>query len=400
MAFVNTQVSANLDLTNAFEGPEKLLEVWFWSDSESAPGSGLRLIPFQGWELVLDLVNCKVLLKTLSHSMDAYLLSELSLFVFPHKMVLKTCGTTTTLACLDHLFAMVGDHFPQVGGGGRAVHKVFYSRRLFMFPDRQIHVHTDWTREVDHLNTHFPNGKSYIVGDFTSDDHWYLYQGGAHRDECARPGNNHDQTFEILMTELDQTKAQQFVTYREPGEALMVDEDHDLGHQLGRVTMQTLGLADVFGGDDLNGIAGVAHLPSPSMSDDEDEKPSQGFCHDAFSFTPCGFSLNSITPSGYYYTLHITPEQGWSYASFETNYPFGNATTEDILVVLQRVLLIFEPRKFSVTLFAEGLPENAELFTALLTLPKMLEKRGYHKNEKIVYDLSGGYSLLYLNYER
>ncbi|CAN3375013.1 hypothetical protein DIURU_005185 [Diutina rugosa] len=396
--YVDCQLSANLDSTNAFEGPEKLLEVWFWADRDAIPPTepqaGLRSLPFQHWVDVLDLVNCKVLSVKRTRTMDAYLLSESSLFVFDNRMVLKTCGTTTTLACLDHLFASVGQHFPSVAGGGQSIHKVFYSRRSFMFPDRQVHVHTDWTKEVGLLNQYFPNGKSYIVGDFTSDDHWYLYQGGQGRDVQARPGTNHDQTFEILMTQLDEDKAQQFVVAREPGESSM-GVDEDLGHQLGRVTMSASGLADIFGESD-----GPTHLPSPSMSDDEEPEKATGFVHDAFSFTPCGFSSNSISPSGYYYTLHITPESGWSYASFETNYPFGNATSEDIVVVLQRVLSVFGPRKFSVTLFAEGSPENAASFAALQSSDAVLAKHGYTKNEKIVYDLRGGYSLLYLNFAR
>ncbi|CAN3356456.1 S-adenosylmethionine decarboxylase proenzyme [Diutina catenulata] len=412
--YVNHELSANLDSTYAFEGPEKLLEVWFWPAHNQLPAGGspegLRSIPLESWVRLLDLVSCKVLSMKSSRTMDAYLLSESSLFVFPHKMVLKTCGTTTTLACLDELMATVGREY--YGGHPVAssdVHKVFYSRRSFMFPDKQVHVHKDWRREVELLNTHFGPGKSYIVGDFASDDHWYLYQGGAGRDAVG--GDRSDQTFEILMTQLNPEKAQQWVTQRTPGAASMVnegnDDESDLGHDVGAATMAASGLASLFGGS-------ATHLPSPLESDEDTEEPepvvpksrsmsaasgsaAAAFIHDAFSFSPCGFSSNSISNLGYYYTLHITPESGWSYASFETNYPFGEPFSDDIVAVLSRVLSIFEPRRFSVTLFAEGTEQGS--FARLSGCDEAMARHGYAKNEKITYDLRGGYQLLYLNFE-
>ncbi|KAM9916916.1 hypothetical protein OXX80_013425, partial [Metschnikowia pulcherrima] len=106
--YVDHDLSTNLDSTFAFEGPEKLLEVWFWPAPEAIPEGiskeGLRAIPLEKWKAILDLVNCKVLSMKSSPAVDAYLLSESSLFVFPHKMILKTCGTTTTLACIDEIF--------------------------------------------------------------------------------------------------------------------------------------------------------------------------------------------------------------------------------------------------------------------------------------------------------
>ena len=39
--------------------------------------------------------------------------------------------------------------------------------------------------------------------------------------------------------------------------------------------------------------------------------------HDVL-FEPCGYSLNAMKGDTYY-TMHVTPEEDFSYASFETN---------------------------------------------------------------------------------
>ena len=419
--YVDHDLSTNLDSTFAFEGPEKLLEVWFWPAPEAIPEGiskeGLRAIPLEKWKAILDLVNCKILSMKSSPAVDAYLLLESSLFVFPHKMILKTCGTTTTLACIDEIFHTART-FLESQITSQSAYKVFYSRRSFMFPDRQVHVHTDWKHEVQLLNQHFACGKLYVVGDFTSDDHWYLYLGGRGSTKQAR-GHGHDQTFEILMTRLDPAKTQQFVTARKPGDVSATadaEEDLDLGHELGYLTMALLALDSVF----LPDSAGLADMdsnaiPSPQLSDSmelsDDETPSRKpsgikFIHDAFLFTPCGFLSNSVSHGleGYYYTLHITPEAGWSYASFETNYPFTLCKQVDIVNVLKKVLAIFRPGKFSMTLFSDqlctcnGRPNHP--FAKLASCEKTLRKLGYAKQEKAVYDLKGEYDLLYLNFEK
>ncbi|KAG7663497.1 SPE2 [[Candida] subhashii] len=427
-SYVDHELSANLDSTFAFEGPEKLLEIWFWSSEgqlpNSIPSDGLRSIPLENWIKLLDLVSCKVLSMKSSKYMDAYLLSESSLFVFAHKLILKTCGTTTTLACLQELFETVRDKL-NIAMTSKEIYKIFYSRRSFMFPDKQIHVHRDWKSEVSLLKQHFNNGKSYVVGNFDSDDHWYLFVGGE-EPSCPMVGNirrhlhhDQDQTFEILMTELDPEKAHKFHTSRKPGvESLIksgVDES-DLGHDVGLETMAESGLDSIFEPSRKH----ATHLPSPSLSDSSDQEQSDidslvdsmdhskihdrdyEFIHDAFSFTPCGFSSNSICsniPGGYYYTLHITPESGWSYASFETNYPFSNSSPVDIMTVVTRILKIFQPRRFSMTLINEL--EDEENFSMLKSGGELiLRDLGYKKQEKALYDLKNEYNLLYLNFEK
>ncbi len=70
------------DQSGPFEGAEKLLEVWFAPSpahlpdaSSSADGKiGLRKVPREAWEEMLDIVKCKILSAVEGAEMDAYLL--------------------------------------------------------------------------------------------------------------------------------------------------------------------------------------------------------------------------------------------------------------------------------------------------------------------------------------
>lgn len=151
------------DGSSPFEGPEKLLEIW-WSDSaEHAHGKGLRNVTRRDWEEMLDQVHCKVLSVIEGDGVDAYLLrlawclsieataqttlhSESSMFVWPHKLILKTCGTTTLLLGLETILQLA-----KKVGYARGPWRVFYSRKTFMFPDKQKGPHKDWRAEMSTL---------------------------------------------------------------------------------------------------------------------------------------------------------------------------------------------------------------------------------------------------------
>ena len=65
-----------------FEGPEKLLEIWFAPSPAHLPDAsahanglfGLRKVPRAVWEDMLDIVKCKILSAVHGPEMDAYLL--------------------------------------------------------------------------------------------------------------------------------------------------------------------------------------------------------------------------------------------------------------------------------------------------------------------------------------
>ncbi|KAF9959440.1 spermidine resistance protein [Mortierella alpina] len=496
------QNDAFLDTTNdnqeagSFEGPEKLLEIWFGpapyllqgirtvpaelqpangSDSDDTlEGSnryGLRIVPKPIWDEMLAIVKCQVLNSIQNDCMDAFLLSESSFFVYPHKLILKTCGTTTLLMALPKILEIAQKYC-----GLEKVWRVFYSRKTFMFPERQLHVHRDWKDEVAFLDRHFEHGAAYTVGKVNG-DHWCLYLT-APQDDClshitsrrnsvssdsedvvavgghdekavprplsivtgealagagqdsplASPGASsssassvssssssislassassasylypsHDQTVEILMTNLNPEAMKRF--YQRPD---------DVPGTVGGVRVdQETGLAGLFP---------QAHL-------------------DSYLFTPCGYSANALQ-EGNYYTIHVTPEPVCSYASFETNIPVGlrrgkgskagrsasgsstpaafsgsedgDATEESKELVSQasytgpetltdlisRVVEIFQPGTMSVTLFSSHLTEDGQMET-----DRQMERRqrrmikamgrvgGFNRTDRILYEFDG-----------
>lgn len=100
MAFIPPPPEDPLSSPGPFEGPEKLLEVWFAPSPDALPSSsssslktgrsssngdssgdgrqgeyrGLRKVPRSVWEEMLDIVKCKVLSVVEGDEVDAYLL--------------------------------------------------------------------------------------------------------------------------------------------------------------------------------------------------------------------------------------------------------------------------------------------------------------------------------------
>lgn len=528
---INHDVAADLDSTNAFEGPEKLLEVWFAPGPDALPPSakpnGLKAVPSDTWVDMLDMVNCKILSVLDSEHVDAYLLSESSMFVFPHKLILKTCGTTTLLLGLHRLLRIAAEHagFPfhntQTLNDIHAAAtpwRVFYSRKNFLFPHKQEGPHRSWKQEVKYLDDMFEGGSAYMVGKMNG-DHWYLYitspqspftpprtpeertpTGTAGRFKiptgrapCFNGGlESNDETLEILMTDLDPENAKKFylenasavassrlsaypprdsrdaaaaatsaaasssagmddlsgstVTVKtasteEDSVSIAADEmldvfdngsDSDLhgsytplsehldpecftteGHTLGTVVSDVCGLSEVYP---------TSKYPDARI--------------DSYLFSPCGFSANGIVPapqqqqkprdgngdggednnnetdndngsarSTHYFTVHVTPEPVCSFASFETNVPGGQNGRETSEVV-EHVVDIFKPGRFSITLF-EAKPNLAAaaaaagdgLATGVGRSKRMEKIKGYRRIDRIVHDFDD-YELVFRFFER
>ncbi|KAJ1843432.1 spermidine resistance protein, partial [Coemansia sp. RSA 2703] len=182
--------------TGAFEGPEKLLEMWFAPSAEAATcinqdvklcdedidqwsesRSGLRCVPRAVWRDMLDLVHCQVLSTLCNEHLDSYLLRQSSFFVYAHKLVLKTCGTTTLLYAIPRIIEIARAYLGVAG-----TYQLFYSRKNFMFPDQQEELHRSWEKEVTYLDAHFPEGSAYLIGK-TNRDHWHVYMSGPHEPE-------------------------------------------------------------------------------------------------------------------------------------------------------------------------------------------------------------------------
>lgn len=281
-----------------FEGPEKRLEVDFKILNASRT-NGMRAINRDQWQELLDFAKCQILSVKSNDSFDSYVLSESSLFVYPTKVMLKTCGTTTLLRCIPKLLEYADSC-------ELAVEFVMFSRKNFIFPDQQIYPHNNWKVEVDFLNTIF-DGTDYILGP-QSQEHWNLYIADYHDEDTYRSS---EQTFELMMRDLDPHAAQQFY----------LNEKND---------------TDKF--------PGIDNLLEGSETDE-------------FNFTPCGYSMNGLNNEAFY-TIHVTPETHCSYASFETN-----ASLACYQKLSTSVLDIFKPGSFTLTIFTEkrgsGIQENS-----------------------------------------
>ncbi|KAI7907335.1 adenosylmethionine decarboxylase [Cokeromyces recurvatus] len=405
----------------AFEGPEKLLEIWFSQSPEllkehqnlSSDESeddfsnhpqrknreekrGLRVIPRPVLDKMLALVKCTVLNVISNPDVDAYLLSESSMFVYPHKIIIKTCGTTTLLFAIPRLLE-IAKHYC----GFEKVWRVFYSRKAFMFPERQVGPHRSWEEEVQFLDKYFDAGSAYIVGK-ERQDQWHLYltkpsddvlhnitqpylphlrgvmqeheiQSGASTpvtsdSEDPSPfgnaGYSHpDQTIEIHMTGLNPEKMKYF--YHDPKQTK----------------------SGIPGGQWVDKQAGIDQLyPEAKL--------------DSYLFEPCGYSSNGLWEDRYF-TFHVTPEPECSYASFECNIPVEKSHASQgeqspVEILITRVLNIFDPSSFTVTYFTS---HHKEHHSQAHMVRSMSSLNGYKRTNRILYEFDG-YDLVYGHYAK
>lgn len=416
-----------------FEGPEKLLEIWFKpstplgrgsvdvptnldaeeiseddDDSESTSSTfssnsgvcaleqegsayrragtsrqyarkGLRTVNRDVWEGMLDIVKCQVLSVLDNEFADAYLLSESSMFIYPNRLVLKTCGTTTLLNAVPRIFEIARDYCGMV-----ELDALFYSRKAFLFPDRQVFPHGRWGDEVAYLDELFPEDEGfetsgYVIGKING-DHWCLYtalpsrppllnkDGDEITDGDSETGttqngvfssslNSHDDsedhigedvTIEIMMQDLNPKATRKF--WRTPDEI----EDAKLrGEKDGcKVNDSDLEGLRHYAGDAeiMEGVfANVRKAERRLLKETRISEIYPDSIVDDFLFDPCGYSLNGLVGNGHFYTIHVTPEDICSYASFETSVPTSCVTS-----LVEDVLRCFEPGRFTLTIFTRG----------------------------------------------
>ena len=284
-----------------------------------------------------------------------------------------------------------------------------------MFPERQLGPHKEWRAEVEYLDAIFPDGAAYTVGKVNG-DHWLLYitKPKPARSPVSRtievcrseeanqssPSEGIDYTIEILMTHLSPTASEPFFSPE-------FGEENTPSTHAQALSSQT-GISELF--------------------------PSHLTTLDAYSFTPCGYSSNALlkwskppefyqdTPTAGegYYTIHVTPESGWSYASFECNVPLptlpahGSGSLPDLQTLVRRVVRIFQPAKLSLTLFISSVGnsnvEEEEGISAVEAAQRAFRsaltsspggREGdliYRRTDKINYEF-GSYDLAFASFE-
>ena len=116
--------------TPVFEGSEKRLEVDF-EIAAGGPPDGLRALARSQLDELMTLAACTIVSSRSNKHFDAYVLSESSLFVYPTKWVLKTCGTTKLLRSVPRLLEVAS-------AAGVVPARCKYNRASFLFPERQV----------------------------------------------------------------------------------------------------------------------------------------------------------------------------------------------------------------------------------------------------------------------
>jgi len=322
------------DYTGVFEGPEKTLEVVFrrmydehfdttigevTGDQERAASTstaltGLRRMNREDLDRICSRARCTILSSVSNAYLDAYVLSESSLFVYPYMLVLKTCGTTTLLRCIATLID-IGRRL------GLEIDWVGYSRKNFNFPGDQAFPHQSFHQEMDYLYSHRNlcerlDGNGYTLGPVNG-DHWFVFVA----DQTIRAKSleiDTDRVLNIMMFDIDENVAKLF-TYNEYETGIEGETKEDETKRISKE--QTV-------------ASGINAL-------------CPGALIDAASFEPCGYSMNAVLFRSYT-TIHITPESGSSYASFETNQKVGSYKS-----LISNVIRTFRPKRFVMTLMAD-----------------------------------------------
>ena len=234
-----------------FEGPEKKLEIILFT-----PQPDLRSNEDGRWNRIVKSSQADIISWKSSKYLDAYLLSESSLFVWQDRILMITCGQTTLVNAIPEILDYVDK---------RNVGLVFYERKNLMFPQKQS---ADFEDDVACIEKYFP-GKSYRLGP-ANHDHIHVFYSSH-----APVSIEKDVTLQILM--------------------------HDLAHSVSKtfMTAGTMPQDWIFENSGLNRIFPHMHT-------------------DSHLFTPYGYSINGIKEKKYF-TVHVTPQPAGSYASFETN---------------------------------------------------------------------------------
>nr|Q39676.1 RecName: Full=S-adenosylmethionine decarboxylase proenzyme 1; Short=AdoMetDC 1; Short=SAMDC 1; Contains: RecName: Full=S-adenosylmethionine decarboxylase 1 alpha chain; Contains: RecName: Full=S-adenosylmethionine decarboxylase 1 beta chain; Flags: Precursor [Dianthus caryophyllus]AAB70461.1 S-adenosylmethionine decarboxylase [Dianthus caryophyllus]AAD09839.1 S-adenosylmethionine decarboxylase 1 [Dianthus caryophyllus] len=319
-----------------FEGFEKRLEISFFEPGifVDPEGKGLRALSKAQLDEILGPAECTIVDSLANESVDSYVLSESSLFVYSYKIIIKTCGTTKLLHSILPILTLAD-------GLCLDVKSVRYTRGSFIFPGAQSYPHRSFSEEVAVLDKYFGNlgtgSKAFVMGSPAKPQKWHVYSA------TAEPSYDDPvYTLEMCMTGLDKGKASVFFKSESASAAVMTE---------------TSGIRKI--------------LPDSAICD--------------FDFEPCGYSMNAIEGPAVS-TIHITPEDGFSYASFEAvGY---DLKIVDVNQLVERVLNCFQPREFSIAVSVDTADKVLEQYCAV-------NVAGYCREEGGVEGLGVGGSVLY-----
>lgn len=337
MSFMALVGSASMAKAKGFEGPEKRLEVIVRGKGLSA--GGLRQAPQSTWEDVISILKAQIVSKVSNEHLDAYVLTESSLFVYPHKIILITCGTTILLSALPAVLDVIARYSLEVEWAS-------FMRKNFSFPSEQIGTHATMNAEYTMMKSHFPRGRPFILGPIDS-DHYYTYV----YDDIHRPCVEADTQISMTMYDMKPEVAKHFYSDK------------------------------FLSGEDTAPIRKATQL----------DTLVDGWIVQDLQFEPCGYSVNAIR-DGAYQTMHITPEDHCSFASYETN-----MSTDDVVAQLVKVLAVFGPQRFTAVVLADPQCPLGEKLAKGEPLG-LSDVPGYVASNETENEFAPGYTLIKVNY--
>jgi len=406
-----------------FEGSEKRIEIDFYLPAAGAaaaagapppplPGQppsprGLRALPRALLDELMSLAACTIVSRRSNACLDAYVLSESSLFVYEAKWVLKTCGTTRLLAAVPRLLEAARREL------GMLPRRCCFTRASFLFPEQQPAPHTSFESEARFLRGCVAPllgapGAAYVLGDMLSGLQWHVYvadaDGAAYMAPHYPPVGNGRESEEVEAEQRglggggagaaagDDEGALSFgglslgagapraAPHRRPTHKLEVCMTGLCPEAAKRFFRSPVNPLWPLGGGaaDVTRATGLGALVPGALLDD-------------YVFEPCGYSMNGIDGPGLL-TVHITPEPGFSYASVElAGFP---AESYDPAAMAASVAAIFRPEHMSVSLSVDAAPPSGEYGWGALAQPPP----GYACGSATCQELAAGGRVAYYTF--
>ena len=233
-----------------FEGPEKKLEFLSLEHNFLEEPKGF-------WEELVSSCRAEIIRAWVTPSCRAYLLSESSLFVWAHRVLMITCGQTELIKSAQLVFKKYGK---------KSFNQFFFQRKNENFPEYQKSFACEDFKVLQDL---FPEGQSLRFGD-KDDHHLNLFEYSAGPVKFSEI----DRTLEVLMYGICEELSQMFLNPSEGSKSHI--------HRI----------LDSF-------------FP--------------GYHKEEHWFDPWGYSMNALKSDEFYGTVHATPEGGHNYVSFELN---------------------------------------------------------------------------------
>ena len=338
----NERYSSEQQHLSPFEANEKRLEIDFLfigNDEHFDPRKGLRLLSRKDVESILP---CTIVSQASGGHCDAYVLSESSLFIYPTKWIIKTCGTVGLFRCLPALVSSARRI-------GLEVSRCEYSRSDYLFPHAQPFPHACFEAETSHLERELSENLGIELDEEASDAisihdwtsaalerpdlplrAWFAFEAIASKrtaqlkQQQQIQEDDDDPNFftriEIRMTGLESCSACRFFHCFPCASEVDREKKNTVTSEIRKLLLTGIGNSD---SENEHAVASAA---------------------DAHMFTPCGYSMNGFLECGGFYTVHVTPQEPGSYASVEI---FGRESNvyANIQTLIRDVVGYFSPSR-------------------------------------------------------